>query len=109
MNRQYRRISTEEQQREGTSLDWQLARLAEVAPNAIDYCDAGYTGTNGNRPDLLRLLNDIQPGDKVWVTKLDRLTRNLRLLLEIEAKIRDINVPLISIQGGAKWTGNTDV
>ena len=97
MDRQYRRVSTEEQQKEGTSLDWQLAKLAEVAPNAIDYCDAGYTGTNGNRPDLLRLLNDTQPGDRVLVCKLDRLARNLRLLLEIEAKFRDKNVPLISI------------
>lgn len=96
MDRQYRRVSTEEQEK-GTSLDWQLAKLAEVAPNAIDYCDIGYTGTNGNRPDFLRLLNDTQPGDRVCVTKLDRLARNLRLLLEIEAKFRDMNVPLISI------------
>jgi len=93
---QYRRVSTEEQ-KEGTSLDWQLAKLAEVAPNAIDYCDGGYTGTNGDRPALQRLLNDVQPGGRVLVWKLDRLARNLRLLLEIEAKLREKNVPLISI------------
>lgn len=96
MYRQYRRVSTEEQEK-GTSLEVQLAKLAAAAPNAIDYCDVGYTGTNGNRPDLLRLLNDVQPGDSVRVAKLDRLARNLRLLLEIEAKFRDIDVPLISI------------
>ena len=93
MDRQYRRVSTEEQHKEGTSLDWQLAKLAEVAPNAIDYCDIGYTGTNG----LQRLLQDVQPGDRVLVWKLDRLARNLRLLLEIEGKLRDMKVPLISI------------
>jgi len=54
--------------------------------------------TNGNRPALLRLLNDVQPGDGVLVWKLDRLARNLRLLLEIEGKFRDMNVPLISIK-----------
>ncbi|MBU2536576.1 MAG: recombinase family protein, partial [Chloroflexi bacterium] len=50
MDRQYRRVSTEEQEK-GTSLESQLAKLAEVAPNAVDYCDAGYSGTNGDRPD----------------------------------------------------------
>ena len=97
MDRLYRRVSTEEQHREGTSLDWQLAKLAAVAPNAIDYCDPGYTGTNGDRPGLERLLQDAQPGDRVLLWKLDRLARNLRLLLEIEAKLREKNVPLISI------------
>jgi site-specific DNA recombinase len=96
IDRLYRRVSTEEQ-KEGTSLEWQLAKLAEMAPNAIDYCDAGYTGTNGNRPGLLRLINETQPGDRMLVWKLDRLARNLRLLLEIEAKLRDMKVPLISI------------
>ena len=95
MNRQYRRVSTEEQG-QGTSLEWQAARLAEVAPNAIDYCDSGFTGTNGNRPDLERLLRDIQTGDQVYVLKLDRLARSLRLLLDIEAKLREKGVPLIS-------------
>ena len=54
--------------------------------------------TNGDRPALLRLLNDVQPGDRVLVWNLDRLARNLRLLLEIEAKLREKNVPLISIK-----------
>lgn len=97
MDRQYRRVSTEEQHQEGTSLEWQLLQLAKVAPNAIDYCDAGYTGTNGDRPGLKRLINETQRGDKVRICKLDRLARNLRLLLEIEAKFRDIQVTLISI------------
>lgn len=97
MDRLYRRVSTEEQHRDGTSLDWQLAKLAEVAPNAIDYCDAGHTGTNSDRPDLQRLLNDTQHGDRVLVWKLDRLARNQRLLLEIKAQLRDKKVPLISI------------
>lgn len=90
-------MSTEEQHLEGTSLEWQLSQLAKAAPNAIDYCDAGYTGTNGDRPGLLRLINETQRGDKVRICKLDRLARNLRLLLEIEAKFRDIQVTLISI------------
>lgn len=92
MDRLYRRVSTKEQ-KEGTSLQRQLAKLAEVAPDAIDYCDGGHTGTNG----LERLLRDVQPGDRVLVWKLDRLARNLRLLLEIEDKLRAMKVPLISI------------
>ncbi|MDH5695246.1 MAG: recombinase family protein [Dehalococcoidia bacterium] len=96
MDKQYRRVSTEEQE-QGTSLEWQLAKLAEVAPNALDYCDPGFTGTNGNRPALQRLLKDIQPGDKVYILKLDRLARNLCLLLDIEARLRDKGIPLISV------------
>jgi len=92
MDRLYRRVNTKEQ-KEGTSLDWQMAKLSAVAPNAIDYCDTGDTGTNG----LERLLQDVQPGDRVLICKLDRLARNPRPLLEIEAQLRDKKVPLISI------------
>jgi len=95
MDRQYRRVSTKEQ-KEGTSLQRQLAKLAEVAPDAIDYCDGGHTGTNG----LERLLQDVQPGDRVLVWKLDRLARNQRLLLEVEAQLRDKRVSLVSITEG---------
>lgn len=72
-------------------------KLAEVVPNAIDYYDGGCTGTNSDRPDLQRLLNDTQAGDRVLVWKLDWLARNLRLLLDIEDKLREMKVPLISI------------
>ena len=92
MDRQYRRVNTKEQ-KDGTSLERQLAKLAEVAPNAIDYVDAGCTGTNG----LESLLRDVQPGDRVLTYTLDRLARNLRLLLEIEDRLRAKKVRLISI------------
>ena len=95
MDRQYTRVNTKEQ-KEGTSLQRQLAKLAEVAPNAIDYGDTGDTGTNG----LERLLQDVQPGDRVVVWKLDRLARNLRLLFEIEEKLRNMKVSIISITEG---------
>lgn len=36
-----------------------------------------------SRPELARLLGDIQPGDTLMVTRLDRLARSTRDLLEI--------------------------
>lgn len=61
--------------------------------------DSRRVSTNGDRPDLRRLLRDTQPGDGVLVWKLDWLARNPRLLREIEAKLREKNVLLISIHG----------
>ena len=69
----------------------------EVAPEGVDYCDSGFTGANGDRPKLKQLLRDIRPGDRVFTLKLDRLARNLRLLLDIEAQLQAKGVPLNSI------------
>jgi len=99
----YARVSTSEQAVEGTSLDFQDAQLSSYCQfhgwtivNA--YTDPGFTGKDGNRPGLVRLLADAKIGlfDKVVVYKLDRLARNLRLLLEIEQNLRANGITLIS-------------
>ncbi len=43
------------------------------------YIDKGYSGSNTDRPDFQRLLNDIRRGivKKVYVYKLDRISRSL--------------------------------
>lgn len=43
------------------------------------YKDKGYSGKNTNRPDFERLIRDIEAGiiKKVWVYKLDRISRSV--------------------------------
>lgn len=45
------------------------------------------TGTKRERPELARLLDHLRPGDVVTVTRLDRLARNTRNLLDIAEQL----------------------
>jgi site-specific DNA recombinase len=87
----YARVSTQEQASAGTSLDFQQAQLTGYCQlqgwTVINsYVDPGFSGKDGDRPGLKRLLTDAKLGlfDKMVVFKLDRLARNLSLLLEID-------------------------
>ena len=70
----YARVSTT-----GQSLDAQLAALSP--------CDKVFkekvSGAKDDRPQLTLMLEFVREGDSVVVTKLDRLARNTRHLLEI--------------------------
>src|SRR5438874_1045679 len=90
----YCRVSSDEQAEHGYSLDDQQHRIAArvtsmqapAAPIVLreSYVDDGYSGTTPHRPALRRLLADAEAGriDVVIFTKLDRLARRLKLLLE---------------------------
>ena len=69
----YARVSTVKQQRNGSSLEEQVARLTEAGATEI-YQDS-YTGTKVNRPAFTEMLGKLNPGDKLIVTKLDRFAR----------------------------------
>jgi len=101
----YARVSTQEQASEGTSLDFQAAQLTGYCQLqgwtvVNSYVDAGFTGKNGDRPGLQRLLTDAKLGlfDKMVVFKLDRLARSLSLLLEIEKTLNGRGIILISMK-----------
>ena len=101
----YSRVSTQEQASEGTSLDFQAAQLTGYCQLqgwtvVNSYVDAGFTGKNGDRPGLQRLLTDAKLGlfDKMVVFKLDRLARSLSLLLEIEKTLNGRGITLISMK-----------
>lgn len=72
----YARVSTHGQARDGTSLEDQTQKLRDAGVDAI-YSDIS-TGTNLNRPQLSILLEKIRSGDKLVITKLDRLSRSVR-------------------------------
>jgi len=101
----YTRVSTQEQAVEGTSLERQSSQLESYCGSQDwviwqSYTDPGHTGKDGDRPGLKRLLADAKLGlfEKVVVYKLDRLARKLRLLLEIEEKLKDYGVGLHSVK-----------
>ena len=80
----YVRVSTEEQAREGYSISAQLQRLKAfcVSQNwTVEgiYADEGVSAKDMNRPELKRMLNDIEEGkiNCVLVYRLDRLTRSV--------------------------------
>jgi len=98
----YSRVSTQEQASEGTSLDFRQAQLTgycqlQGLTVVNSYVDAGFTGKNGDRPGLQRLLTDARLGlfDRMVVFKLDRLARSLSLLLEIEKTLNGHGITLI--------------
>ena len=82
--------------------DSQLTAYCQLQGWSIinSYTDPGYSGKDGNRPGLERLLSDAKIGlfDRVVVYKLDRLARNLHLLLDIEQKLRGYGASLISVK-----------
>lgn len=81
----YVRVSTEEQAKNGLSLDSQRHRIEAYAKSqdwnllAI-YTDDGYSGKDIDRPALQQLLARIEAGgiDAVLVYRVDRLTRRQR-------------------------------
>ncbi|MEX6324104.1 recombinase family protein [Providencia hangzhouensis] len=87
----YARVSTR-----GQSLDAQL--------NALQDCDKVFkeiiSGAKDNRPELMALLDYVREGDTVKVTKLDRLARNTKHLLEISDHLESKQVRLLIMNIG---------
>lgn len=87
----YIRVSTDEQALNGDSIITQKDALALYAKNnnmsIVDYyIDDGYTATNLKRPNLQRLLSDINNKlvDIVLFTKIDRWSRGVRNYYKIQ-------------------------
>ena len=93
----YSRVSTKSQAKDGNSLEAQEAALKVAGAQKI-YSDA-FTGTKSHRPELDKLLEVIQPGDTLIVTKLDRIARSASQGTElIEALLKkDIIVHILNI------------
>ena len=70
----YGRVSTTGQARDGNSLDVQETALKNAGAQKI-YSDT-FTGTKNHRPELDKLMDLLQPGDTLIVSKLDRIARS---------------------------------
>lgn len=77
----YARVSTSGQYLYGTSMDTQEQQLRSAGATVI-YKDA-FTGTEEHRPQLDKLLDELQPGDTIVFTKLDRVARSVRAGLNL--------------------------
>lgn len=100
----YIRVSTDEQAKEGYSIEAQRKVLnawavVKGASSIEEYIDEGYSAKNLNRPAVRSLIEACKRRqlDAVIVWKSDRLTRNLRdLLMLTEDVFRDHGVQFIS-------------
>lgn len=62
------------------------------------------SGKDTNRPELQRMIDNVQAGDVVYVTKLDRLARNTKDALFIADSLKDKGVGLVCMD-----LGQTDI
>jgi len=77
----YTRVSTEDQAKEGFSLDAQLDKLRSYCKArdwtiAEEYIDDGYSGRNIKRPEYTKMMTEIDKWDLLLVIKMDRIHRN---------------------------------
>ena len=77
----YARVSTKGQAKDGNSLEYQEEELKKAGATKI--YQESFTGTKTSRPILDKLLKQLNNGDTVIVTKLDRIARNARSGLEL--------------------------
>ncbi len=77
----YIRVSTHIQAKDGNSLEVQKQLLRKNGVERI-YTDT-FTGTKTQRPGLDRLLNKLQAGDTLVITKLDRIARSASQGIEL--------------------------
>src|SRR5690625_2928289 len=101
----YARVSTEEQLK-GYSIEGQIedcVRLAETN-DVLTYIDDGYTGEILNRPNLTKLLEDVEKGviEKVICYDPDRLSRKLLNQLIITEKLDKHEVKLLFVKSDYK-------
>ena len=100
----YPRVSTEDQFRNGHSLDEQKERMLKLCDYKNYevykvYEDEGISAKNMNRPAFQEMIQDIKDGkiNKIIVYKLDRLTRSIKDLEEICTFLEENNCSLESM------------
>lgn len=96
----YCRVSTQMQARDGNSLEAQEKALKKHGAEKI-YSDI-FTGSKEHRTEFDQLLDKLQEGDKLIITKLDRIARSasqgielVQTLLENGITIHVLNIGLL--------------
>lgn len=94
----YARVSTL-----GQDLEAQRQRLVDAGCTRI--FEEKVSGARRDRSELLRLLDYLRPGDVVIVTRLDRLARSTRDLIDIAERLRVAGAGLKSL--AEPWADTT--
>lgn len=94
----YARVSTDAQDFENQRELLKLAGCSRIFAEKI-------SGARRQRPELERLLDHLRPGDLVVVTRLDRLARSTRDLLDVAERIQDAGAGLKSL--AEPWADTT--
>lgn len=93
----YARVSTKGQAKDGNSLESQIEILKSNGAEKI-FSDS-FTGTKTDRPNFKKLLNKLNPGDTLMITKLDRFARSMTQGSELVNELIDkgIRVNILNI------------
>lgn len=89
----YARVSTEDQ-----NLYRQTDALTRAGVDVRNIYKEKVTGTKKDRPELTRMLDELQPGDVVIISELTRLSRSTKDLIGLSETINDKKVELISLK-----------
>lgn len=102
----YMRVSTSRQETDSQRSVLREFIRAHNITDAVTYQDK-LTGTTTNRPQLQKLLRDIDKGKihTLVITRLDRLSRNLRDGLDILRKLTDKGIRIVACQQGLDFNG----
>ena len=98
----YTRVSTEDQAKEGFSLDAQLDKLKAYCTArdwvvADVYVDDGYSGSNTKRPEYSRMMNEMDLWDTLLVIKMDRIHRNSKNFMEMMEHLKKNQKEFVSM------------
>ena len=107
----YARVSTKSQAHEGNSLEGQEELLKQNGAEKI-YKDS-FTGTKTDRPEFKKLLEQLNEGDTLIVTKLDRFARSMSQgselvneLIEKGIKVNILNIGVMDNTPSSKLIRN---
>lgn len=107
----YARVSTKGQANEGNSLEKQEEQLK--LNGAVEVYKETFTGTKADRPIFTELLNKLQPGDTLMVTKIDRFARSMihgselvKDLIDRGVRINILNIGIMDNTPASKLVKN---
>lgn len=107
----YARVSTKGQAKDGNSLESQIELLKSNGAEKI-YSDS-CTGSKTNRPEFNKLLDNLNAGDTLIVTKLDRFARSMMQgsnlvtdLIEKGVRVNILNIGVMDNTAASKLIRN---
>lgn len=107
----YARVSTKGQAHDGNSLESQEQQLRDNG--AIEIYKDSFTGTKTDRPEFNKLLEKLESGDTLIVTKLDRFARSMTQgselvneLIEKGIKVNILNIGVMDNTPSSKLIRN---